>query len=477
MQPQPNKWRGFAASLQEALDDHALLGERTAAELLDKAGRGSGQEAGRLLDAIRRRCACEIALSPADAAPRARLGRAIILLADLKSHSESESLWADAKSAFEAALALDGNSAEGLTGLAVALTQQAPWETEEVAGSTLSQAADLCTRALSVEPSYSRALRVRGRALAEQARRCKGGAEAAGLYEQAVRDIAAALEAAPQDYRAVHGWGVILSYQAQEKSGQEAVDMLLEAARKFEQALTLSPDFGYALGGWGDALRELAEHASRDEADRLLAASIEKYSASLAQRPNLYQALQGWGSALFDQARRRTGPEAERLAALALEKCASALAACPKYPYAASNWGVALAFQARQKPDSEAVPLFAAAGEKFDQALRLRPDFYQSLVRWSFALSAQAWRATGNEAHNLATEAIKKGGAALAIRPGYHLAYEALGDAFSRGGRGRCPVRRGNAALAGAGRCPVRGGAPAPAGFARRAHRLGRHAA
>ena len=202
-----------------------------------------------------------------------------------------------------------------------------------------------------------------GTILSQKATSAVEGAEE--LFELADQRFASTLARKPDDFRALHNWGLSLAYRANRFQGEKADKLYESAAQKFQTSLTINPNDAFALFLWGNMLSSRALKSKKNRKKHLIEA-IEKYTKSYKITATM-ELLYNWGNVLLHYANLK--PKASRRALQS---------ACKKYKEAVElktgdckkayrNWGVALAKYARVS--SQAEIFFNEAEEKLKLSL------------------------------------------------------------------------------------------------------------
>jgi serine/threonine protein kinase/tetratricopeptide (TPR) repeat protein len=217
-----------------------------------------------------------------------------------------------------------------------------------------------------------------GTALSKKAK-FAGSQEASDRYfHLAEKNYRSALRIKPDDYRALHNWGLSLSLQAQTKTGPEALNLYALAQSKWSQALEINAQDYRAFVLWGNMLLERAEsiptalphHMDGTSKNKMLAAreveklslleeACSKYASAYELNEEQYETLYNWATALLI---RGTLDSAHALTLLqeAANKYQGATAIKDYSLKAHLNWAVALAKCARATFDKAFPP--SAAG-------------------------------------------------------------------------------------------------------------------
>ena len=189
------------------------------------------------------------------------------------------------------------------------------------------------------------------------------------LFDLADKRFAATLTRKPDDYRALHNWGLSLAYRANRFQGDEADRLFDLAAQKFQSSLTINPNDSFALFLWGNMLSSRALKSKKNRKKYLIEA-IDKYTRAHKIHPTM-ELLYNWGNVLLHLANLK--PKSSRRILQS---------ACKKYKEAVElkgsndckktyrNWGVALAKYARVlSSQSNAEVFFNEAEEKLKLSL------------------------------------------------------------------------------------------------------------
>lgn len=207
-----------------------------------------------------------------------------------------------------------------------------------------------------------------GTLLSQQATAATEGAEA--LFELADERFKATLERKPDDFRALHNWGLSLFHRAKRAGTyNEAEELYRLAEQKFEASLVINPRDSFALYLWANMLSSQAMRQRKHQAAvELFERACEKYAASDALQPDKFDVVFNWANALLYQA---GFVEGELLLRQACELYDRAVASGdPKTAKALRNWGVALSRLARLASDHlEAAELFDRAEDSLRQSL------------------------------------------------------------------------------------------------------------
>eukprot|EP01124_Arcella_intermedia_P027792 TRINITY_DN5510_c0_g2_i1.p1 TRINITY_DN5510_c0_g2~~TRINITY_DN5510_c0_g2_i1.p1 ORF type:complete len:1119 (+),score=300.72 TRINITY_DN5510_c0_g2_i1:203-3358(+) len=108
----------------------------------------------------------------------------------------------------------------------------------------------------------------------------------------------------PDDYRALHNWGLSLAHRASRKRGQEAEVLYKLAEQKWREALEINSKDYRALLLWGNMLQDKSQHRTLPKHKaNLLRLSCEKYKNAFdiidKSHPDNEELLSNWGRALL----------------------------------------------------------------------------------------------------------------------------------------------------------------------------------
>ncbi|KAL6072242.1 Clu domain-containing protein [Balamuthia mandrillaris] len=285
-----------------------------------------------------------------------------------------------------------------------------------------------------------------GTALSVQAATKTGDRKAEKYFQIANEKFQAGLRIKPDDYRALHNWGLSLSLQAMAKQGAEADALFTLAEQKFKDALTVNPKDDRALFLWGNMLcersRKLKDESdllqkaitptpsqkrkqddahkqgnveeeskikeekkqqkttkqdnneattqSDDAVHALLVLACKKYQQSHSINSNNPELLYNWGNVLLYRAKLESGNS--ELYKHAVQKYSLVHSLKPSSYTALKNWSVALSKYARSKKRSprRADALFSAAEDKFSECIKIKPNDYEVYFNWGNTLYRQA---------------------------------------------------------------------------------------
>ncbi len=251
-----------------------------------------------------------------------------------------------------------------------------------------------------------------------------------GDYELSLQHWEEIVEIDPNDYRALHNWGLTLALLAKTKRVEEVNKYFVEAYEKFERVLNIDPNNSKALAVWGSYLSKQAKEESEDKADDLFDESYEKFMRALNINPGFYEVLCEWGVALSEQALRKKDNERDELFGKSYQKFEQATHVKPDGESALYLWGNVLFAHALGEDGVKADNLYEKACEKYEKALFLKPNDYYALANWGNALKCQAISKKGEEAEELIAQACNKFLRAFAVDPHKPEALDNWGDAL-----------------------------------------------
>jgi len=218
--------------------------------------------------------------------------------------------------------------------------------------------------------------------------------EADEYFKMASQKYHDALTIKPDDYRALHNWGLLLILQASRKKGPEAERLYQEAEQKLKEALVVNPNDARAFLLWGNLLLERSGRTSDPRTStRLLTEACLLYQRSFKIQPKQYDLLYNWGNALLFRGKSENEPI---IYEQAMEKYALALELKPKSYNALKNWGVCLAKYARclyskdRSNFQQAEKFYELAGQKFQHCLQLKEHDRGVYFNWGNALYRRA---------------------------------------------------------------------------------------
>lgn len=254
-----------------------------------------------------------------------------------------------------------------------------------------------------------------GTALSKKAK-FAGSQEASDCYfHLAEKNYRSALRIKPDDYRALHNWGLSLTLQAQTKTGPEALALYRLAQSKWSQALEINPQDFRAYLLWGNMLLERAEailtarphhmdpssrasplHSSPMSSTDKLKPSLPH---SISTRPPSSSPLSHSSSSLSRDSPRSATPSAMALlSAREAEKLALLEEACAKYASAYElnedqyetlyNWATALLIRGTLDPDpTKSLALLHEAANKYQGATAIKDYSLKAHLNWAVALA------------------------------------------------------------------------------------------
>eukprot|EP01114_Cavostelium_apophysatum_P018706 TRINITY_DN5854_c0_g1_i4.p1 TRINITY_DN5854_c0_g1~~TRINITY_DN5854_c0_g1_i4.p1 ORF type:complete len:564 (-),score=138.72 TRINITY_DN5854_c0_g1_i4:173-1864(-) len=229
-----------------------------------------------------------------------------------------------------------------------------------------------------------------GTAIAKQAQQEAEDCEDFGdkLFEEAEKKYKESVLTKPNDYRALHNWGLSIQARAFTKSGDEADQLYKLASQKYQEALETNKGDYQALLLWGNLLLEQSSKKLEPEARNLLHVCLQKYEQSYALHQKNFQLLYNWGNALlylsnFERNR-------EHFLSLSCAKFEEALQHRKGDYKSTKNLGVALSKLARLKSGTEAESLFEAAQQRFRECLASKPADYEIFFNWGNMMFRQA---------------------------------------------------------------------------------------
>lgn len=217
------------------------------------------------------------------------------------------------------------------------------------------------------------------------------------LFDKAEQKYKESLQIKPDDYRALHAWGLSLQTKAFTKTGEEQQILFELAAQKYQEALEINKKDYHALFLWGNMLLEQARKGEKNSSSpaslvqisNYLSLACKKFAHSFEINPDNFQLLYNWGNALLYRSQLEV-IDAELLLASACEKFTLALEQKPNDYNCQKNFGVALSKLARLKKGKEAEELFKQMEIKFQNCLKLKPNdhelffnFGNALYRWA----------------------------------------------------------------------------------------------
>jgi tetratricopeptide (TPR) repeat protein len=201
------------------------------------------------------------------------------------------------------------------------------------------------------------------------------------LFSEAEKKYQEVLKKKPDDYRALHNWGLQISIQASllvKKGELSAANALFKSAmQKFEEAIELNKKNFQAYYLWGNVLLE-ASSAQQDPAmcHDMLVTACSKYAESHRISPSSFQLLYNWGLALLYLA--KDDSHSESLLLEACTKFSEALKLKANDSKVLKNYGVALARLARLKQGREAEQWFSKAYDMFQLCAKLKSTDYET---------------------------------------------------------------------------------------------------
>ena len=219
-----------------------------------------------------------------------------------------------------------------------------------------------------------------GTALSKKAK-FAGSQEASDRYfHLAEKNYRSALRIKPDDYRALHNWGLSLTLQAQTKTGPEALSLYSLAQSKWMQALEINPQDYRAFLLWGNMLLERAE-------------------AILTAHPHHMDTTSTTpGNATSSSSSNSASSKPKHLAAREAEKLSLLLDACSKYSSAYElnedqyeilyNWATALLIRGTLDPDpKQSLALLHEAANKYQGATAIRAYSLKAHLNWAVAIA------------------------------------------------------------------------------------------
>lgn len=307
-----------------------------------------------------------------------------------------------------------------------------------------------------------------GTALSKKAK-FAGSQEASDRYfHLAEKNYRSALRIKPDDYRALHNWGLSLTLQAQTKSGPEALTLYGIAQSKWMQALDINPQDFRAFLLWGNMLLERAEailtahphhmdtssrsssktdasssaapvpakpkHLAAREAEKLslLEDACSKYAAAYELNEDQYEILYNWATALLIRGTLDAEPT-QSLALLheAANKYQGATAIRAYSLKAHLNWAVAIAKCARTTFDiSSAASTLSSSSSNVEGSQR-HHNRRSAEIAASPSTSSKAFR----KAEKLFAIANEKFEECIELRPDDCEVYFNFGNALYRRAR------------------------------------------
>lgn len=220
-----------------------------------------------------------------------------------------------------------------------------------------------------------------------------GSQEASDRYfHLAEKNYRSALRIKPDDYRALHNWGLSLTLQAQTKSGPEALALYELAQSKWMQALDINPQDFRAYLLWGNMLLERAEAILTAHPHHMETSSRSTSEASSSSAP----------------------AKSKHLVAREAEKLSLLEDACAKYSSAYElnedqyeilyNWATALLIRGTLFPEPiQSLALLHEAANKYQGVTAIRAYSLKAHLNWAVAI-AKCARTTFDVASHLPSQ-------------------------------------------------------------------------